>query len=156
MARRATLLREDEEPPPIASGMNRDEEHLQLLAIFHYVVAGLAALFSFFPLLYTTVGGIFIFAARHGTAKPGEELPPEFLGWIFAVIGSVLFLIGIAMAICILMAGRSLALRKRYSFALVMACIECLFVPFGTILGVFTIVVLSRESVRGLFSTATV
>jgi len=134
--------------------MNPDEEQLQLLAIFHYVVAGLAALFSFFPLLYTTVGAIFIFAARHGTAKPGEDLPPEFLGWIFAVLGSVLFLIGLAMAICILIAGRSLALRKRYSFALVMACIECLFIPFGTILGVFTIVVLSRESVRGLFSTA--
>jgi len=136
--------------------MNRDKEHLQLLAIFHYVVAGLAALFSFFPLLYTTVGAMFIFAARHGTPKPGEDLPPEFLGWIFAVLGSLLFLMGIAMVICILIAGRSLALRKRYSFALVMACIECLFVPFGTILGVFTIVVLSRESVRGLFSTATV
>jgi len=136
--------------------MSQDREHLQLLAIFHYVVAGLAAVFSFFPLLYTTVGAIFIFAARHGTAKPGEDLPPEFLGWIFAVLGSVLFLIGIAMAICILMTRRSLALRKRYSFVLVMACIECLFIPFGTILGVFTIVVLSRESVRGLFSTAPV
>jgi hypothetical protein len=135
--------------------MSQDREHLQLLAIFHYVVAGLAALFSFFPLLYTTVGVIFIFAARHGTAKPGEELPPEFLGWIFTVIGSALFLTGIAMAICILIAGRSLALRKRYSFVLVMACIECLFLPFGTILGVFTIVVLSRESVRELFSTTT-
>ncbi len=135
--------------------MDRDTEQLNLLAIFHYVVAGLAALFSFFPLLYTTVGAIFIFAARHGTAKPGEDLPPEFLGWIFAVLGLALFLIGIAMAICILMAGRSLALRKRYSFVLVMACIECLFIPFGTILGVFTIVVLSRESVRGSFSTAT-
>jgi hypothetical protein len=132
--------------------MNRDKEHLQLLAIFHYVVAGLAALFSFFPLLYTTVGAIFIFAARHGTAKPGEDLPPEFLGWIFTVLGALLFLIGIAMAICILIAGRSLALRKRYSFAFVMACIECLFIPFGTILGVFTIVVLSRESVRALFA----
>jgi hypothetical protein len=135
--------------------MNRDKEHLQLIAIFHYIVAGLGALFSFFPLLYTTIGAIFIFAARHGTAKPGEGLPPEFLGWIFAVLGSLLFLIGIAMAICILIAGRSLALRKRYSFVLVMACIECLFIPFGTILGVFTIVVLSRDSVRGLFSTAT-
>lgn len=134
--------------------MSQDKEHLQLLAIFHYVVAGLAALFAFFPLLYTTVGAIFIFAARHGTAKPGEELPPEFLGWIFAVLGSLLFLIGIAMAICILIASRSLALRKRYSFALVMACIECLFIPFGTILGVFTIVVLSRESVKALFSAA--
>jgi hypothetical protein len=134
--------------------MNQDKEHLQLLAIFHYVVAGLGALCSFFPLLYTIIGVIFIFAARHGTAKPGEDLPPEFLGWIFAVLGSLLFLMGIAMAICILVAGRSLALRKRYSFALVMACIECVFIPFGTILGVFTIVVLSRESVRGLFAAA--
>ena len=113
----------------------------------------MAALFSFSPLLYTAVGVIFIFAARHGTAKPGEELPPEFLGWIFAVLGSVLFVIGIAMAICILIAGRSLALRKRYSFALVTACIERLFVPFGTIFGVFTIVALSRERSGDYFPT---
>jgi hypothetical protein len=138
--------------------MNQDKEHLRLLAIFHYVGAGLAALFSFFPLLYTTVGAIFIFAARHPAAagpKPGEELPPEFLGWIFVVLGLLLFLLGIAMAICILIAGQSLSSHKHYTFALVMACIECLFIPFGTILGVFTIVVLSRQSVRGLFSTAT-
>ena len=134
--------------------MNQDKEHLRLLAIFHYVVAGLAALFSFFPLLYTTVGAIFIFAARHGTPKPGEEPPPEFIGWIFAMVGSLLFLLGIAIAICILIAGRSLAKPTRYWFALVVACIECLFIPFGTILGVFTIVVLSRESVKALFSTA--
>ncbi len=134
--------------------MNQDAEHLRLLAIFHYVVAGLAALFSFFPLLYTTIGAIFIFAARHGTPKPGEELPPEFLGWIFVVVGALLFLLGIAMAICILIAGRCLSRRKGYSFALVMACIECLFIPFGTILGVFTIIALSRESVKALFAAA--
>src|SRR5207248_9529081 len=58
------------------------------------------------------------------------------------------------MAICILIAGRCLSRRKGDSFALVMACIECLFVPFGTILGAFTIVALSRESVRELFPTA--
>ena len=130
--------------------MDRDTEQLNLLAIFHYVVAGFAGS-SLFSRYLHSVGVIFIFAARHGTAKPGEELPPEFLGWIFAVLGLVLFVIGIAIAICILIAGRSLALRKRYSFALVIACIECLFVPFGTILGVFTIVVLSRESVKALF-----
>jgi|SRR5882724_1392159 len=134
--------------------MNQDREHLRLLAIFHYVVAGLAALFSFFPLLYTTVGAIFIFAARHGTPKPGEEPPPEFIGWILAIVGSLLFLLGVAIAICILIAGRSLAKRTCYWLALVVACIECLFIPFGTILGVFTIVVLSRESVKALFSTA--
>ena len=134
--------------------MNQDTEHLRLLAIFHYIVAGLAAVFSFFPLLYTTIGGIFIFAARHGTPKPGEELPPEFLGWIFLVLGLFLFLLGIAMAICVSIAGRCLSRRKCYSFALVIACIECLFIPFGTILGVFTIIALSRESVKRLFFTA--
>jgi hypothetical protein len=86
--------------------MNQDAEHLRLLSIFHYIVAGLAGLFSFFPLFYTTVGAILIFAARHGTPKPGEELPPEFVGWIFAVVGSLLCLLGIAIAICILVAGR--------------------------------------------------
>jgi hypothetical protein len=55
------------------------------------------------------------------------------------------------MAICILIAGRCLSRHKGYSFALVIACIECLFVPFGTILGVFTIVALSRESAKALF-----
>jgi len=134
--------------------MNQDKEHLRLLAIFHYIVAGLAALFSFFPLLYTTIGAIFIFVARHGTPKPGEELPPEFLGWIFVGLGSFLFLLGITMAICILITGRCLSRFKCYSFTLVMACVECLFIPFGTILGVFTIIALSRESVRTLFSTA--
>jgi hypothetical protein len=132
--------------------MNQDTDHLRLLAIFHYVVTGLAALFSFFPLLYTTIGAIFIFAARHGTPKPSEELPPEFLGWIFAIVGLLLFLLGIAMAICILIAGRCLSCNKHYTFALVMACIECLFIPFGTILGIFTIIALSRESVKELFA----
>jgi hypothetical protein len=133
--------------------MNQDTEHLRLLAIFHYIVFGLAALFSFFPLLYTIVGGVFIFAARHGRPKSGEELPPEFLGWIFAVMGSLLFLLGIAIAICILTAGRSLAKHRHYWFAFAIACVECLFIPFGTILGVFTIIVLSRESVKALFAT---
>jgi hypothetical protein len=93
---------------------------------------------------------------RHGTLEPGEELRPEFVPWIFVGVGSYLFLLGIMMAICILIAGRCLSRRKGYSFALVIACIESLFVPFGTILGVFTIIALSRESVCGLFSTATV
>jgi len=133
--------------------MNQDNEHLRLLAVFHYVVAGFAALVSFFPLLYSIVGVFLLYAAHH--PGPGnQEPPPAFLGWIFIVLGALFFLAGVTMAICILIAGRCLSRRKAYSFALVVACIECLFVPFGTILGVFTIVVLSRESVKALFAPA--
>ena len=133
--------------------MDRDTEQLNLLAIFHYVVGGLAALFSFFPLFYSVIGGFLLYAAEH-PGPSNQEPPPAFLGWVFIVLGAVFFLAGVTIAICILIAGRCLSRRKSYSFALVMACIECLFVPFGTILGIFTIVVLSRESVKALFSGA--
>ena len=40
--------------------MNHDRDNLQLLAIFHYIVAGLAVFFSFFPL-----GGFMLYGAYH-------------------------------------------------------------------------------------------
>jgi hypothetical protein len=79
------------------------------------------------------------------------EPPPPILGWIFIGLGSFGFLLGLTMAICILFAGVALAKRKRYMVAFVIGCIECLFMPFGTVLGVFTLIVLSRESVKTLF-----
>ena len=42
--------------------------------------------------------------------------------------------------------------RQRGSLAV--ARLECLFVPFGTILSVFTIIALSRQAVKTLFSNA--
>ncbi len=49
--------------------MNQDLDHLRLLAIFHYVVAGLAALVACFPLIHLVMGLVFIFA-------PGKDAPP--------------------------------------------------------------------------------
>src|SRR5215471_10896518 len=95
-------------------GMDRDTEQPNLLAIFHYVVAGVAALFSFFLLFYSVIGGFLLYAARH-PGPSNQEPPPAFLGWIFVAIGAVFFLAGITMAICVLIAGRSLAFCKRYS-----------------------------------------
>jgi hypothetical protein len=68
--------------------------------------------------------------------------------------GRRFFLVGQSLAICIVIAGRFLARRKRYPFVFVIACCECLFMPFGTVLGVFTIVLLSRESVKAAFNGA--
>jgi hypothetical protein len=107
--------------------VNQDEEHLRLLAIFHYIVAALAALFSFLPLLYTGMGALFVWAAQHPNPKQTGEPPPEFLGWIFIGLGSFFFLLGLAMALCILISARALAKRTRYWFVFVVACIECFF-----------------------------
>jgi hypothetical protein len=79
------------------------------------------------------IGGFLLYAAQNPSPN-NQEPPPAFLGWIFIALGAVFFLAGITMAIFILIAGRCLSRRKACSFALVVACIECLFVPFGTIL----------------------
>jgi hypothetical protein len=131
--------------------MNHDSDNLRLLAIFQYVVAGLAVFFSFFPILYSAMGALMLYAAYH-PGPNNKQPPPAVLGWFFAMLGALFFFTGLVIAICILIAGRSLARQRRYWFAFIVACIECLFISFSTILGVFTIIVLSREPVKALFS----
>ena len=129
--------------------MNQDQGHLNLLSIFHYIVGGIAVLFSFFPIIYLVLGVLFLMIPNRfaGSGPP----PPFFLGWIFIFIGAGFMLVGLAFAVCLIMAGRYIVRHKHYIFCLVMARLNCLFMPFGTILGVFTIVVLMRPSVKALF-----
>ena len=127
----------------------QEEQHLQLLAIFPYIVGGLTALFACFPLIHLTIGLVMVFGGFSG-----NQAPPAFVGWLFIILGGGFFLVGQSLAICIIIAGRFLAQRRHYLFVFVVACCECLFMPFGTVLGVFTIVLLSRESVKSAFGSA--
>lgn len=131
--------------------MKQDEEHLRLLSIFHYVVAGLAALFALFPIFHL-IFGIFMILAPQKFGGHGQEQPPlALMGWFFVIFASMFITLGWTIAALILTTGRFLARRRHYTFCLVMAGMECLFMPFGTVLGVFTILVLVRESVKPLF-----
>ncbi len=130
---------------------SEDEEHLKLLSIFHYVMGGFVGLSALFPAIYLVMGLFMVFAPDKFMGKHPGEPPPEFLGWFVLGIGCATMLFSLAMAVCIVFAGRSLARRSRYTYCMVMAGIECLFMPFGTVLGVFTLIVLMRESVKELF-----
>ena len=131
--------------------MTRDEEQLRLLSIFHYVVAGLAGLFALFPIFHLVLGLVFILAPNTLAGK--GEPPPPFIGWIFVVFAAAFIALGWVFAGFVFTVGRFLARRKHYLFCLVMASVECLFMPLGTVLGVFTIIVLMREPVKQLFPT---
>ncbi len=135
--------------------MNQDLEHLRLLSIFHYVVAGIAALAACFPLIHLGMGLMMLFAPdTFKPRQPGEAEMLRFMGIFFAAIAAVMILLGWSFAVCVLLAGRNLARRRRYTFCMVMAALLCLFMPFGTVLGVFSIIVLVRPSVKALFEQA--
>lgn len=127
-----------------------DEEHLRLLGIFHYVVGALTALFALFPLIHFSLGLFFVLAPPHSTQQQAGP-PPAIIGWLFMIIGGTLFLLGESFAACVFAAGRFIRSRRRYWFVFIVACLQCAFFPFGTVLGVFTIVVLSRPSVKQIF-----
>jgi hypothetical protein len=132
--------------------MTQDEKHLDLLSIFHYVVGGFAGLFSLFPVIHLVLGLMFILAP--GKMQGQGEPPPAFIGWFFVIFAAMFITIGLVFTGFVIAAGRSLARRRRYLFCLVMAGIECVFIPFGTVLGVFTIIVLMKDSAKALFSPA--
>lgn len=132
-----------------------DREHLKLLAVFHFVLAGVMAFFSCFALIYVAIGLAMLGGAMEGQNGPnGPNGPPPELGAIFAIAGGIGVVIGWTLAGLIVLAGRRLIQHRSRVFCMVIAAIMCLSIPFGTILGVFTLVVLSRPSVRELFGDA--
>ena len=131
--------------------MDRDREHLRLLAVFHFVVAGLAALASFFALVMIGAGALALDIWR----RYPEDAPPELGAWFVIAIGAFWLLVALSFVAAAIVAGVSLLKTRRYTFCLVVAAVACLFVPFGTILGVSTLVVLNRPSVKALFTSPT-
>jgi hypothetical protein len=131
--------------------MDKDEEHLKLLSIFHYVLGGIMALFACFPIIHLTIGIVMLVAPEVFQEGRGPEPPMMLLGLMFTIIPGLIILAGWSLAVCVFLSGRWLSLRRHYTFCLVVAALSCLFMPLGTLLGVFTIIVLVRPSVKALF-----
>lgn len=128
--------------------VNQDDEHLRMVSVLHYVWGGLIGFFSAFGILYAIFGGAaMIFAAGEHNG------PPVFIGAVFMLFGFFFVLICGSLSALTIWAGRNLAQRKRYKFCIVMACLACASFPLGTALGVFTLVVLLRPSVKQMFGS---
>jgi len=126
--------------------MAQQRDDIRLLTVFHWVLAGLAALFSLFPLIYLGVG-----VAMLRGQFDGPHPPPPLIGWVMVALGATMTLMGLGYAVLVALAGHWLAKARNWTFIIVVAGLSCAFFPFGTVLGVFTIVVLVKPEVKALF-----
>ena len=124
-----------------------DREHLKLLSIFHYVVGGMTIAISMFFLLHIGLGLRMISDNSYCIG----HCPENQFGWMVFAMGLAAFVIGLGSGCCLIFSGVSLAKRKRYWFSVVVACVECLYMPLGTILGILTLIVLYRATVRSMY-----
>jgi hypothetical protein len=130
-----------------------DAEHLQLLAIFNFVVAGLAVLgLGFLLLHYTVMHALIDNPGMWKNQKASAPDPRQFFAlfkWFYIFFGAVLVVGGIGN----LLSGLFLRRRRNRLFSLVVAGLNFIQFPFGTVLGVFTFIVLMRDSVREVYES---
>jgi len=131
---------------------NDDANQLDLLGIFHYVLGGITLVLAFCPSLHLLMGLLML--AGEMTNDPGQQ-PPAFVGMLFTALPALLMLAGWTLGALMLYAGYALRKRCHLTYCQVVAGVECIQLPLGTILGVLTLIVLNRPGVRAAFAEST-
>ena len=142
----------DDLSPRDSERRRTDLEQVKVLSVCHFVGVGLAALGLL--MLY----GHYMFFTRmisnpdlwKGAAAP----PPEMFApmrWLYGVGATLVAGTGILN----FFGARSLRAKKNRLFTIGVAIVNCFWFPLGTALGVFTIIVLARESVQALYRETT-
>jgi hypothetical protein len=135
------------------AAMEKDVEHLKLLGIFHYIWGGLSLLGGLFLGAYFLVIGFVLMTNPPSSSSSEDSGSASVAGGILIGVGVVLFLIVVIYGVLTLMAGGKYRKHQGgYWFCFILAIITLIVggIP-GIVLGIFSLIVLSRESVKALF-----
>jgi ABC-type phosphate transport system permease subunit len=133
--------------------MEKDLEHLKLLGIFHYIWGALSLIGGIFIGGYFLVIGIILMNNPPTSTSSEDSGTASMAGGILIGVGVLLFLIVVVYGILTLMAGGKYRKHQGgYWFCFILAIVTLVIggIP-GIVLGIFSLIVLSRESVKTLF-----
>jgi hypothetical protein len=132
-----------------------DEQHLDLIVILHYVVAGMFAMSGLsLAFAFGMIKQLFLIILKVGYDI--DELPPE----ADAVLDQKMpIVVGSFVALCWVHAGvvawfgKKIARRQYRRLCFVFEVLHCIAIPVGTALSILTILALRRPGVRTMFET---
>ncbi|MBZ0205359.1 MAG: hypothetical protein K8H89_03470 [Flavobacteriales bacterium] len=124
------------------------KHHLSTLSVLHYVYGVFICLMGFALLSLVFVG-----TALNSPWLQAEmgEAPPLFVGTFLFTLGWILFILVEVQGVLNLISARMIDKRKGRTFTQVIAGLNCLNIPFGLALGIFTFVVLGDREVRAAY-----
>jgi hypothetical protein len=142
----------DAPPPmlPTPGAQKRDGDHLTILSIFHFVVAGLAVFGIAFLVFHFLMMSAFM-SPEFWKSQKGGQPPPAGLMPILAIVYVFVGMLMVLGGVLNLLSALFLRRRRHRLFSMVVGGLNCLNMPLGTLLGIFTILVLSRDSVRRMY-----
>jgi hypothetical protein len=110
----------------------------------------MSAFFGLFGLVYAGMGVFLMSVAPRVQPAGPNQMPPEF-GWFFILFGAGFTVMFLSMAALKFHVARCLGKRRSWLLCMVTAGVCCLGIPYGTVLGALSFMVLGRPSVRALF-----
>lgn len=127
--------------------MSKDEGQLRLLAISYFVTVGLGV-------LSTLMAAAYLLKTTGSVSSNGKTALQDDFDWMVTGMYALLLTLALGSSILLVLGGRRLQQHRNRTFCMAVAVIGCFYAPWGFILGIFTIVVLQRESVKLLFDEA--
>jgi hypothetical protein len=124
-----------------------DSEQVKILSILHYVMSGLQLFGAVSGMVFLMMGAVFA-SGQLPANNSNEQAAMQLFGTLFLIIGSIVVLLNLATESALLYAGYSLGQWRNRTYCIVIAVIECISFPLGTLLRVFTIIVPRRETVK--------
>mgnify|MGYP001597297254 CR=1 FL=1 len=125
----------------------KDTGDLKTLSIFWYIIAALNLLGGCTGLVFILVG---VAGGLSGASSgdPHDRAAGAVMGGFFGCIGLFVLAVVWGFAFLNFTVARSLPKRRHRTLCFVMAVLACLYFPLGTILGIFTLIILNRPSVK--------
>lgn len=135
-----------------------DRERLRLLEIAYYIagvvtILGVSVLLIHFSLFLFFGLNPHLFDNPNGN-HGNQNAPPPGLFLAFAGAIGFVILLGWTFGAFQIYVGRCLKKRQQRLLILIIAGLECVFIPWGTALGVFTFMAMDRPSMKSLFIKA--
>ena len=131
--------------------VDRDLEHLRLLGLVYYILAASAGIGTLVTAIWFAFAGTTFPQVSMNSAVGGLFARP-LMGAILGSAGVLALAAGLGWALLAYFAGRNLGAHRARVFCMVIAALTCLSFPWGTALGVCTLIVLNRRPVKVLFS----
>jgi len=142
-----SMANEGPDPGWIQYQSKMDDDNLRTLVILHRVYGGIQVAFSCCFLAYITfISGYSGLPQPQARKRPRRSHRRDIRVHLGAVILAVLAIAGLHF-----LSANWIRDRRNWTGVIIVAAIDCLNVPLGIALGIFTIIVLNRPTVRITF-----